>query len=299
MLSGIPTDRTVLKPDREEMVSSQLVDFRRPLLRRFNDTVRSGREGLAAPIAVPTDTPDRRVIELPAFDRYAASSALLHCPRPQVPPGARLILTFEQDTLSSKGGKTEIRDASGNGHVAVLGAGQIVPGTIGNALRLDDGDDIKIPGTFPSGAGPRSLAAWVRADPKGFRRRFQCVAFYGFARVEGVFGIATAKGKWCFFAWGTGYDLPTRVSVDEQWHHHAVTYDGKNILYYYDAQLVLNTLPRSKRSLNTAAGPAALGAPKVTFAGCVDEFAIFGRVLEPEEIRTLFEMGERSQPLQP
>jgi len=36
-----------------------------------------------------------------------------------------------------------------------------------------------------------------------------------------------------------------------------------------------------------------------TFAGCIDEIAIFDRVLEPEEVRTLFEMGERNRPLRP
>ena len=36
-----------------------------------------------------------------------------------------MILTFEQDTLSSKDGKTEIRDVSGYGHVAVPSAGEI------------------------------------------------------------------------------------------------------------------------------------------------------------------------------
>lgn len=52
VFGGIPTDRTVIKPDRE-MVSPQLVESRRPLLRRFNDGVRAGREGLAAPSYAP------------------------------------------------------------------------------------------------------------------------------------------------------------------------------------------------------------------------------------------------------
>ena len=52
VFGGIPTDRTVMKPD-PKMVSSELVAFRRPLLQRFNETVLSGREGLAAPSYVP------------------------------------------------------------------------------------------------------------------------------------------------------------------------------------------------------------------------------------------------------
>jgi len=52
VFGGIPTDRTVIKPDRK-MVSPELVAFRRPLLRRFNETVRAGREGLVAPGYAP------------------------------------------------------------------------------------------------------------------------------------------------------------------------------------------------------------------------------------------------------
>jgi hypothetical protein len=52
VFGGIPTDRTVMKPDRQ-MVSPELVAFRRPLLRRFNETVRTGREGLAAASYAP------------------------------------------------------------------------------------------------------------------------------------------------------------------------------------------------------------------------------------------------------
>jgi len=52
VFGGIPTDRTVMKADRQ-MVSPELLAFRRPLLRRFNDTVRTGHDGLAAPSCQP------------------------------------------------------------------------------------------------------------------------------------------------------------------------------------------------------------------------------------------------------
>lgn len=52
VFGGIPTDRTVLKPDRQ-MVSPERVAHHRPLLERFNATLRSGHEGLAAPSYAP------------------------------------------------------------------------------------------------------------------------------------------------------------------------------------------------------------------------------------------------------
>lgn len=52
VFGGIPTDRTVLKADRE-MVSPRLLPVHRAMLRQFNETVAAGREGLAAPSYEP------------------------------------------------------------------------------------------------------------------------------------------------------------------------------------------------------------------------------------------------------
>lgn len=45
VFGGIPTDRTVMKPD-PQMVSRELIGARKPVLDRFNAMVQSGREGL-------------------------------------------------------------------------------------------------------------------------------------------------------------------------------------------------------------------------------------------------------------
>ena len=52
VFGGIPTDRTVIKPDRE-MVSPQRVAHHRLMLQQFNEAVRTGRKGLAAPSYAP------------------------------------------------------------------------------------------------------------------------------------------------------------------------------------------------------------------------------------------------------
>jgi hypothetical protein len=52
VFGGIPADRTVMQAD-PQMVSRPLVEFRKPLLQRFNETVRAGREGLKRPTFAP------------------------------------------------------------------------------------------------------------------------------------------------------------------------------------------------------------------------------------------------------
>jgi len=49
VFGGIPTDRTIVRPDKEKMVSREWAEFRGPLLRRFNEAVRRGRAGLKKP----------------------------------------------------------------------------------------------------------------------------------------------------------------------------------------------------------------------------------------------------------
>jgi len=53
VFGGIPTDRTIMRPDKQQMVSRQLIEFRAPLLRRFNDAVRNGRASLQKPAYTP------------------------------------------------------------------------------------------------------------------------------------------------------------------------------------------------------------------------------------------------------
>ena len=46
VFGGIPIDRTVMKPDKREKVSRDLIAFRAPLLRRFGEAVQAHRESL-------------------------------------------------------------------------------------------------------------------------------------------------------------------------------------------------------------------------------------------------------------
>lgn len=52
IFGGIPTDRTIMKPDRD-MVSQELINFRKPILQLFNKIVSSEHESLAVPSYEP------------------------------------------------------------------------------------------------------------------------------------------------------------------------------------------------------------------------------------------------------
>jgi len=52
VFGGIPTDRTIMKPDRD-MVSAELLSARKPLLKRFNQMVKSRHKELSSPSYEP------------------------------------------------------------------------------------------------------------------------------------------------------------------------------------------------------------------------------------------------------
>lgn len=102
VFGGIPTDRTVLKADRE-MVSPTSLALHRPMLERFNQAVRSGRKGLAAPSYQPVRLLYSKESILFSEDSHrailAAEEILLrnHIPYGLLPTSAGVPLTVPDD----------------------------------------------------------------------------------------------------------------------------------------------------------------------------------------------------------
>lgn len=102
VFGGIPTDRTVIKPDRE-MVSPQRVAVHRALLKRFNETVRAGRQGLVAPSYAPVQMLYSResiMLSENAYRAVLATEEILlrnHVPYGLLPTAVATPLVFPND----------------------------------------------------------------------------------------------------------------------------------------------------------------------------------------------------------
>lgn len=222
--------------------------------------------------------------------------------RLKMPKGAILLMTFENSTLLRKDGKIYVDDLSGNGHLGEVRGARIVPGMAGSGIEFDGSSSVAIAGPFPAGVSPRTISAWIRCD---FKR--ECIVlFYGVTEAGRAFGIQQRRdGVWA--QWGHLADLRTKVDADNLWHHHALTYDGQNVTYFFDGRVAAQGAPknshRKKVPLNTAPEPLLLGRPpdmgkNGTFIGKLDELAVFDRVLTTEEIDTLYRMGIAGENLQ-
>jgi hypothetical protein len=209
----------------------------------------------------------------------------------QLPPGAILVLTFEEDTLRRENGKlVTVADLSGKGHAVTVHDAVVVEGRVGKGLEFGDGRYVEVQGPFLTGNQPRTFAVWMKATERHARYAFM----QGPDRPHEGFGIA-APNIWKFLS-SSGDRLATTARVDADWHHHAVTYDRAQVCYYYDARVVL----AAHIDLHTAAGPLILGGGASkgnNFKGVIDEVAVFDRALSEYEVQQLYQMGKSGHPL--
>ena len=137
VFGGIPIERTVMSPVKEQMVSPELIAFRGPLLKRFNKAVERGRAGLESPAYEPV-----RILysaESVMFSREAqeaivgAEEILLrhHIPfgllpadtkQPlKIPEDCEVLLVANQTCLSGRQLAALVRYANGGGRLVVTG----------------------------------------------------------------------------------------------------------------------------------------------------------------------------------
>ncbi|MGB2822718.1 MAG: LamG domain-containing protein, partial [Phycisphaerae bacterium] len=212
------------------------------------------------------------------------------------PPGAGdwgvlrsavLIMTFEKDTFLQKGGKTYVRDLSGNDvHGTVTGA-TVVSGQAGTALAFDGKRDIVscLPNAALRMAKDLTLCAWVKGEtPQGvsFPRiidMFHHGKRQGYmletTRTGGEFGIwgflKPGKPDGCFAA--------TQV-LDGQWHHVAGSYDGETFRVYIDGKAAKEKAASGEFALtgkSLTIGNGFDGSSWFPFKGAIDEVAVFNR----------------------
>jgi hypothetical protein len=172
----------------------------------------------------------------------------------------------------------------------------IVDSKVGKAARFDGTGWVAVKGTFPSGNSPRTMAVWLKSD-SGPTDKFCHVLSYGRLKPTDLFGIGHVK-HWQFYNWGKG-DFGLNVEVDKEWHHHCITYDGEEVVYYFDGERGA----ARRVELATGGDRLLLGsyAPFATkeaipkgpgyshlFRGQMAGLLIYDRALNPRQVRWLF-----------
>ncbi|MBN1508218.1 MAG: hypothetical protein JW955_15320 [Sedimentisphaerales bacterium] len=183
----------------------------------------------------------------------------------------------------------DAKDSSGKGHDgAINGDPTFVEGVSGQAIHMDGVDDFVVVGSVGiSGAMPRTIAGWAKADTTNIT---DWTNVFGFTSTPDAgsylsFDINKIGGanQYCIhiYGWETGY-----VEIDLEWHHLAATYDGTTIKWYHGGKVVGSYAQALSTIDNVQMGKRGHDAGG-NWPGSVDDVRIYSYALSELEIKSL------------
>lgn len=162
--------------------------------------------------------------------------------------------------------------------------GRYAAGKIGQAVSFDGNSYTELEASLPLGNAPRTMAFWVRNERGPVKHIVQVVTQTVRWEKAKAFGIIEAGGNWRFHDMNGGLD--SSVKIDREWHHLAITHDGKTICFFLDGKKVAE----ADRNLETESRKlriGGLGSPENNFVGLIDELYVFDVPLTENQIRQL------------
>ncbi len=220
---------------------------------------------------------------------------------------AALVLTFDRASIIRQEGGHVLKDLSGNGNNSKPVGAQWTPdGKCGGACRFDGTDDYIDCGHSESLSipGPMTISMWVKLqnwDNGGGL----CTK-----------GVGAGGESWLLDMAGKGIrfirrpisvnpytSVTTRQPIERgKWYHIVAISDGERLRLY---QNLAETTSReyAKESLvndhivSIGSRQAHSGPYDLNLAGTIDEVGIWRRALSKEEVKTLYEMGQRGESL--
>ena len=192
-------------------------------------------------------------------------------------------------TLDEGMGTTAV-DWSGHGnHGRILGSAQWTHGVRDGALDLADGAHVSVAGAGISGAAPRTITGWARANRTNITAWTNVFGFTGPSTNGNHFDIeavgdttTTTLGYYGLHVYGWEQDI---MPIDLEWHHLAATYDGTTASWYGDGELIGSEAV----TINTP-GAVHMGKRQDNgnlFPGVIDDVRVYGKVLTLGEIQAI------------
>ncbi|VVB76229.1 Concanavalin A-like lectin/glucanases superfamily protein [uncultured archaeon] len=137
---------------------------------------------------------------------------------------------------------------------------------------------------LPTGASPRTVAAWFKANSLGSAG----LVTYGAYVDHQEFGLQLQNSHLFFWGHGDDYEASTTTLRTGAWYHAAATFDGTTVLLYLNGRLEGTYTP----SLNTVASTLRIGSGSAQegdyFNGLIADAAIWNAALSAEDINSLY-----------
>ena len=193
-------------------------------------------------------------------------------------------------------------DASGNGnHGGERGAVEYVEGKFGDAIGLNSGGYVivrsshSLHGDFFK-RDPFTLSLWVYPKTEtGYGHVWRSVSMQHAGNTLFIIedaGIISWRGKidgeW---SWGDLCETDPGLFKADTWIHVAVTNDGDKLRIYLDGEMVAETDFQETDGGNAFYFIGSRFTTGENFVGSIDDYAIFSRALNRDEINSIMETG--------
>ncbi|MFH0775360.1 MAG: LamG domain-containing protein [bacterium] len=177
-------------------------------------------------------------------------------------------------------------DLSENGNDGTIYGAKWVDGVSGKALEFDGSNDYveSTNNINITGSQPRTIEFWARyAGGVGV---YGAMVTMGKGAGNQVFGaLVSSVGTWYLHGSEVGNDWDTEVVVDNNWHHHAITYNGSHADWYLDT---IKLGSGFNHTFNTPNNHIFIGRRednRFYFNGFIDEVRIYNHILTKDEIK--------------
>lgn len=231
-------------------------------------------------------------------------------PKVTFPKGMVLAVSFDEGQwVQSRSSRSiaQVKDVSGSGKTVYMWHGRPDAGMVGQAARIRKIGGVNTGVNFsPS---PLTVAFWAKADSANSRTMMLFGLMSGSGRFyigyddHGLLGIGMGTTKWQNESKG--------LKLDAEWHHYAVTWDGKTLSVYVDGTprgqkaepvkaqgaLFVGNAGQERRSSSRSSRTYSRPSPEYGFIGLIDEVAVFPRVLSQAEVQAIIKHAGEGEPL--
>ncbi len=192
------------------------------------------------------------------------------------------------------------KDASGNdNHGEIKGTANYVEGKFGDAIALNNGVYVEMEASDSLHgdlfkADPFTLAAWIypkagtryghvwRSNPIGAGHN----TLFIIGDEGGISWRARINGQW---SWEHLCETEPGLVKADEWIHVAVTNDGDKFRIYANGEVVAETNFQQTDGGNTTYSIGSRYTSGETFAGLIDDYAVFSTALNKDEINLIME----------
>ena len=197
-------------------------------------------------------------------------------------------------------------DATGNdNHGEITGGSKWVKGKFGDAIELDAAAYVEMQasdslhGDFFK-EDPFTISAWIQPNFEGTTwehiwRSLPSAAGHNTLFINKDQGLISWRGR--VGGWTVLCQTDGGIVEADKWIHVAVTGDGDKFKIYADGEIVAETDFQKTDGGNVTYRMGGSGGE--TFAGLLDDYAVFSRDLDKDEINLIMEGVETFLPVEP